>query len=71
VIRALALGVVGCAGLGYTIKLARLLRRLAAPEEIEALWDIVLVGYRAADYLLFASCVLGGGLGPSKPRSPI
>ena len=42
VTRALALGVIGCAGLGYTINLALLLRRLAAPEEIEALWDIVL-----------------------------
>jgi hypothetical protein len=42
VIRALALGVIGCAGLGYTINLALLLRRLAAPEEIEALWDMVL-----------------------------
>ena len=41
-IRALALGVIGCAGLGYTINLALLLRRLAAPEEIEALWNIVL-----------------------------
>jgi hypothetical protein len=42
VTRALALGVIGCAGLGYTVNLALLLRRLAAPEEIEALWDIVL-----------------------------
>src|SRR5262245_5796177 len=42
VIRALALVVIGCAGLGYTINFALLLRRLAAPEEIEALWDIVL-----------------------------
>ena len=41
-IRALALGVIGCAGLGYAINLGLLLRRLAAPEEIEALWDIVL-----------------------------
>ena len=58
-IRALALGVIGCAGLGYAINLGLLLRRLAAPEEIEALWDIVLP--------LFASCVLGGGLGPQSP----
>jgi len=42
VIRALALGVIGCAGLGYTFNLALLLRRPGAPEEIEALWDIVL-----------------------------
>jgi len=34
--------VICCAGLGYTINLALLLRRLPAPEEIEALWDIVL-----------------------------
>jgi hypothetical protein len=40
--RALALGVIGCAGLGYAINLAFLLRRLATPEEIEVLWDIVL-----------------------------
>ena len=38
VIRALALGVIGCAGLGYTFNLALLLRRPGAPEEIEALW---------------------------------
>jgi hypothetical protein len=50
VIRALALVVIGCAGLGYTINLALLLRRLAAPEEIEALWDIVLP---IASYSLF------------------
>jgi hypothetical protein len=31
--RALALGVIGCAGLGYTINLAFLLRHLAKPEE--------------------------------------
>jgi hypothetical protein len=36
--RALALGVIGCAGLGYTINLAH----LAKPEETELGWDIVL-----------------------------
>lgn len=41
-IRALALGVIGCAGLAYTINLAFRLRRLANPEEIEFSWDIVL-----------------------------
>jgi O-antigen/teichoic acid export membrane protein len=40
--RALALGVIGCAGLGYTINLAFMLRRLARPEEIEPMWDIGL-----------------------------
>ena len=33
--RALALGVIGCAGLGYTINLAFLLRHLAKSEETE------------------------------------
>ncbi|HEX2379504.1 MAG TPA: hypothetical protein VHI74_02030 [Methyloceanibacter sp.] len=40
--QALALGVIGCAGLGYTINLAFLLRHLAKPEETELVWDIVL-----------------------------
>jgi len=40
--RALALGVIGCVGLGYTINLAFLLRHLAKPEETELGWDIVL-----------------------------
>ena len=60
VIRALALGVIGCAGLGYTFNLALLLRRPGAPEEIEALWDIVLP---IASY----SLLVGGGLGPQGP----
>lgn len=41
-IRALALGVIGCAGLAYTINLAFLLRRLARPAEVEMFWDIPL-----------------------------
>jgi hypothetical protein len=32
--RALALVVIGCAGLGYTINLAFLLRRMAKPDEV-------------------------------------
>ena len=41
-VRAIALGVIGCAGLAYTINLSFLLRRLAKPGEVESLWDIVL-----------------------------
>jgi hypothetical protein len=40
--RALALGVIGCAGLGYTINLAFLLRRMAKPDEVEPMWDMGL-----------------------------
>jgi hypothetical protein len=40
--RALALGVIGCTGLAYTINLVFRLRRLAKPEEIEFVWDVVL-----------------------------
>ncbi len=39
---ALALGVIGCAGLAYTINLAFLLRRLARADEAEVVWDLVL-----------------------------
>jgi len=38
--RALALGVIGCAGLGYVLNLAFLLRQ--RPDEREMLWDILL-----------------------------
>jgi hypothetical protein len=41
-IRALALGVIGCAGLFYVTNLAFLLRRLSSPDERELLWDILL-----------------------------
>jgi hypothetical protein len=41
-IRALALGVIGCAGLGYTINIAFMLRRIARPEEVEPIWDMGL-----------------------------
>jgi hypothetical protein len=40
--RALALGVIGCAGLFYTINLASLLRRLPKAERAEVLWELVL-----------------------------
>ncbi|HZP09421.1 hypothetical protein [Methyloceanibacter sp.] len=40
--RALALGVIGCAGLAYAINLALLLRRLAKPEEANFFWDLML-----------------------------
>jgi hypothetical protein len=38
--RALALGVIGCAGLGYVLNLAFLLRQ--RPDEREMLWDVLL-----------------------------
>ncbi len=41
-VRALALGVIGCAGLFYVTNLAFLLRRLSSPDERELLWDILL-----------------------------
>jgi hypothetical protein len=49
-IRALALGVIGCAGLFYVTNLAFLLRRLLSPNERELLWDILLpiAGYRSS-----------------------
>jgi len=60
--RTFALGVIDCAGLGYTINLALMLRRLAAPEEIEP-----TVGYGTADCVLCVSRVLGGGVDAQSP----
>ncbi len=40
--RALALDVIGCAGLCYVMNLAFLMRRLSRPDERELLWDILL-----------------------------
>ena len=57
--RAVALGVIGCAGLAYVMNLALMSRRRAKSDERELVWDVLLP---IASYVLIATAAAAWAL---------